>query len=70
MGKKKESNTKVVIENLDEQFPFDQFPWKLIYVDGKEKKTCYFQHEVHMKKHIDKYKLNKKDYKASYKYEN
>ena len=52
-----------------EEFPFDQFPWKLIYKDGKETRKCYFQTEDHRKKHIDRYNLKKKDIKLSYKYE-
>jgi len=53
----------------DEEFPFNEFPWKLIHKDGKETRKCYFQTEDHMKKHISRYKLNKKDYKIGYKYE-
>lgn len=52
-----------------EEFPYDTFPWKLIYTDGKEKKLCFFQTEDHMKKHIERYKLKKKDIKLSYKFE-
>jgi hypothetical protein len=48
-----------------EEFPYDQFPWKLIYLDGKEKRTCFFQSEEHMKKHIDRCKLKKKSYNIS-----
>ena len=53
----------------NEEFPYDQFPWKLIHKDGKENRTCYFQTEDHMKKHIKRYQLKKKDIKLSYKYE-
>ena len=56
----------------EEEFPFDQFPWKLMHKDGKdgkETRKCYFQSEEHMKKHIERYKLNKKDYTIGYKYE-
>ena len=52
-----------------EEFPFDQFPWKLVYKDEKETRKCYFQSEDHRKKHIDRYNLKKKDIKLSYKYE-
>lgn len=70
MKKKKEVSENIVAkESNDELFPFDQFPWKLIHKDGNEKRTCYFQNEGHMKKHIERYKLKKKDYQASYKYE-
>ena len=54
----------------EEEFPFDQFPWKLIHKDGKETRKCYFQTEEHRQKHIDRYKLKKKDITLSYKYEN
>ncbi len=56
------------MENTEE-FPFDQFPWKLVYKDGKETRKCYFQSEDHRKKYLDRYKLKKKDVKLSYKYE-
>jgi len=51
-----------------EEFPFDTFPYLLKYVDGKDHKKCYFQNEAHMKKHIERYKLKKKDYTTGYKY--
>ena len=57
----------------EEEFPFDQFPWKLTHKDGKDNKDtrkCYFESEDHMKKHIARYNLKKKDYTISYKYEN
>ena len=53
-----------------EEFPFDQFPWKLVYKDGSETRKCYFESESHRQKHIDRYKLKKKEIKLSYKYDN
>ena len=56
----------------DEEFPYDQFPWKLMHKDGKdgkETRKCYFQSEDHMKNHITRYNLKKKDYTIGYKYE-
>ena len=53
----------------EEEFPFDQFPWKLLHKDGKETRKCYFQSEDHLKKHILRYNLKKKDYTIGYKYE-
>lgn len=53
-----------------EEFPFDDFPWKLIYKDRGETRKCYFQTEEHRKQHMEKYKLKKKDVKLSYKFEN
>lgn len=70
MKKKKESNEQIVATNINEEFPFDQFPWKLVHKDNNETRKCYFQSEAHMKKHIERYKLNKKDYTTGYKYEN
>ena len=55
--------------NYEEEFPFNEFPWKLVHKDGKETRKCYFQSEDHMNKHISRYKLNKKDYTIGYKYE-
>ncbi len=51
-----------------EDFLYDQFLWKLIHTEGKEKRTCYFQSESHMKKHIERSKLKKTDYTIGYKY--
>ena len=53
----------------EEEFPYDQFPWKLVYKDGNETRKCYFQTESHRQIHIDRYKLKKKEIKLSYKYE-
>jgi hypothetical protein len=52
-----------------EEFPFDQFPWKLEHKEGKETRKCYFQSEAHRQQHIDRYKLKKKEIKLSYKYD-
>lgn len=61
------SRTKKTEEK--DEFPYDTFPYLLKYVDGKDKKKCYFQTEYHMKKHIERYKLKKKDYTAGYKFD-
>ena len=56
----------------EEEFPFDQFPWKLVQKEGKDNKDirkCYFQTEEHRNKHISRYNLKKKDYTISYKYD-
>ena len=68
MGRPKKSE-QVVSQNREEEFPFDQFPWKLIQKDGKETRKCYFQTEEHRQKHIDRYKLKKKEIQLSYKYD-
>jgi hypothetical protein len=51
-----------------EEFPYNDFPWRLKYTDGKDKRTCFFQSEDHMKKHIEKYKLKKKEINVGYKF--
>lgn len=53
----------------NEDFPYDQFPWKLIYKEGKETRKCYFQTEDHRKKHINRCNLKKNQIKLSYKYD-
>ena len=46
---------------LDVEYPYDMFPWKLIHNERGEKRSCYFQCEEHRKKHITRYKLTKKE---------
>ena len=50
-----------VIVDREKEFPYDIFPWKLVYKEGAEKRTCYFECEEHRTKHITRYKLNKKN---------
>ena len=59
--KTKPTPKPVVVVDIEAEFPYDEFPWKLIYKDRTEKRTCYFQCEEHRKKHIARYKLTKKD---------
>ena len=59
--KTKPTPKPVVVVDIEAEFPYDEFPWKLIYKDRTEKRTCYFQCEEHRKKHITRYKLTKKD---------
>ena len=62
--KKKEPQLK--INDSDKQeFPYAQFPVKVIHKDGKElkeTKTCYFQNENHAQKYITRCKFKKTDY--------
>jgi outer membrane biosynthesis protein TonB len=46
---------------LEVEYPYDMFPWKLIHNERGEKRSCYFQCEEHRKKHITRYNLNKND---------
>jgi len=68
--KTKPAPEPVVVVDKEVEFPHDMFPWKLVYKDGTEKRTCYFQCEEHRKKHITRYKMTKKDIIfMGYKYE-
>ena len=60
-AKTKPAPAPVVVVDIEAEFPYDEFPWKLIYKDRTEKRTCYFQCEEHRKKHITRYKLSKKE---------
>ena len=68
MGRPKKTE-KVAQKDPAEEFPFDLFPWKLVYKDGNELKKCYFDNEHNRQKHIDRYKLKKSEIKLSYKYD-
>ncbi len=62
--KKKEPQLKVA-ESTKQEFPYAQFPVKVIHKDGKEMKdtkTCYFQNENHAQKYITRCKFKKTDY--------
>ena len=37
-------------------FPYENFPYRLEYTDGKEHKVCWFMCEEHLKKHLERYK--------------
>lgn len=50
-----------------EQFPHIGFPYRLEYMEDKDKKICFFQCENHMEKHITRHKLNRKTCKISVK---
>jgi len=60
-AKVKPTPAPVVVVDKEVEFPYDGFPWKLIYKDRTEKRTCYFQCEEHRNKHVTRYKLTKKD---------
>ena len=60
-AKTKPAPAPVVVVDIEAEFPYDEFPWKLIYKDRTEKRTCYFQCEEHRKKHVTRYNLTKKD---------
>ena len=48
MSKKKQLTTA-------EKFPHDTFPFRLEYMDGKDKRVCWFSHELYLNKHVERY---------------
>ena len=51
--------------NKNPDFPYSLFPFRLEHMEGKElkdKKTCYFDNEVNMKKYITRSNLKKSEY--------
>lgn len=53
-----------------EEFPYEDFPYKLVQTEGKETRTCYFMNKHHLDKHIERYRLDKRKIKVSYKFDN
>ncbi len=68
MGRPKK-NKDAIVQNKEEEFPFDLYPWKLVFKEGNDTRKCYFDSEHNRQKHIDRYNLKKKDIKLSYKFE-
>ena len=51
--------------NKNPDFPYSLFPFRLEHMEGKElkdKKICYFDSEVNMKKYITRSNLKKSEY--------
>jgi len=63
---KKISPPKVSKQDILEVLPFHiMFPITLVHKEGNISKTCYFQHESHLKKYIQKNKLKPNQCKIS-----
>jgi hypothetical protein len=52
----------VATEHNETKFPYETFPYRLEHKEGNGKKICWFQHESHATKYIERHKLKKKDY--------
>jgi hypothetical protein len=62
---KKVENTQVIKPTNDlSKFPYETFPYRIEHAEPKGKKVCWFSHESHVHKYIERHKLNKKDYVA------
>ena len=44
-------------------FPHSKFPFRLEYMEGNDKKICWFESQNHLDKHITRYKLDKRTIK-------
>lgn len=62
---KKVENTQVIKPTNDlSKFPYETFPYRIEHAEPKGKKICWFSHESHVHKYIERHKLVKKDYVA------
>jgi hypothetical protein len=53
----KTCSTNLTYSNDADKFPHGGFPIRLDYIDGKDKRICWFQCYDHYIKHITRYKL-------------
>ena len=60
--KKPEPKPKRKKLSQEEMFPFESFPFRLEYQDGKDTRICHFECEEHRDKLINRYKLKKGSY--------
>lgn len=44
-------------------FPHNNFPFRLEYMEGNDKKICWFESKNHLDNHITRYKLDRKTLK-------
>ena len=62
---KKVEDTQIIKPTNDlSKFPYETFPYRIEHQEAKGKKLCWFSHESHVHKYIERHKLNKKDYVA------
>lgn len=47
-------------------FPHTGFPIRLEYQDRNDRRTCWFQSQNHLDKHVTRYKINLKEAKLDY----
>lgn len=47
--------------NTNAQFPYSGFPYKLEYLENKNKRICYFECKEHLDKYLTRSNLKKKD---------
>ena len=64
MPRTKKVDQVIKMTNDDAKFPYETFPYRLETKEGKTKKVCWFSHESHVHKYIERHKLASKDYVA------
>ena len=47
-------------------FPYENYPYRLEFGEGKSATICWFECEAHLQKHIVRYKLKPKEIKVQY----
>lgn len=60
----------VATEHNETKFPYESFPYRLEHKEGNSKKICWFEHETHATKYIERHKLKKKEYILEYSFIN
>lgn len=59
MARQKKATTEIKKSSDESLFPYyETFPYRLEHKEGKGKKLCYFQHESHVVKYIERHKLS------------
>ena len=59
------ADTQVIKPTNDiDKFPYETFPYRLEHQEAKGKKVCWFSHESHVHKYIERHKLVKNTYVA------
>jgi hypothetical protein len=64
MPRTKKVESIIKASDDDKKFPYETFPYRLETKEGKTKKVCWFSHESHVHKYIERHKLAKNNYVA------
>lgn len=64
---KKVEDTQIIKPTDDlSKFPYETFAYRLEHKEEKGKKVCWFSHESHVHKYIERHRLKKSEYVAEY----
>jgi len=64
MPRTKKTDSIFKVSTDENKFPYETFPYRLETKEGKSKRVCWFSHESHVHKYIERHKLASKDYIA------